>query len=50
MNNIHEKDWASENWGGHSGMASQSEYSIVDDSAEERAKTKLKSEKDRSKE
>ncbi|KMQ52971.1 hypothetical protein CHISP_0192 [Chitinispirillum alkaliphilum] len=22
MNNIHEKDWTSENWGGHSGMNS----------------------------
>jgi hypothetical protein len=22
VNNIHEKDWAEEDWGGHSGMAS----------------------------
>jgi hypothetical protein len=36
MNNIHEKDWASEdNWGGHSGMGNDSDYSRVEDEQNE---------------
>lgn len=31
MNNIHEKDWATEPWGGYSGMGSNADYSIVDE-------------------
>ncbi len=32
MNNIHEKDWASDdNWGGHSGMGNDSDYSNAED-------------------
>jgi hypothetical protein len=39
MNNIHEKDWAEEDWGGHSGMASnrydEDEPAIENDRAPE---------------
>jgi hypothetical protein len=32
VNNIQEKDWADENnWGAHSGMSNDSEYSTVED-------------------
>jgi hypothetical protein len=27
MNNIHEKDWAEESWGGFSGMSNDSDWS-----------------------
>jgi hypothetical protein len=32
MNNIFEKDWAEENWGGFSGMSIDSDWCIVDKS------------------
>ncbi len=40
MNQIHEKDWASDNWGGHSGMANDSEYSTVDPRILEKVRNK----------
>ena len=39
MNNIHEKDWAEDNWGGHSGMDNNSDYCIVDKDDEKPAAT-----------
>jgi len=35
LNQIHEKDWAEESWGGHTGMSNFSDYSIVEDSTTE---------------
>jgi hypothetical protein len=35
MNNIQEDDWASESWGGHSGMGNDSDYSIVEGKTDE---------------
>ena len=29
MNNIHEKDWAEDRWGGHSGMDGPTGWNIV---------------------
>jgi hypothetical protein len=36
MNNIQEKDWAEDSWGGHSGMGSDSDYCIVDDKGDDK--------------
>lgn len=36
MNNIHEKDWAEDNWGGHSGMDNHADYATVDKDPEDK--------------
>ncbi len=37
MNNIQEKDWAEESWGGFSGMDKYSDYCIVEKSDDTKA-------------
>jgi hypothetical protein len=38
MNNIFEKDWAEESWGGFSGMSNNSDWSTVEKKADNKPK------------
>ena len=38
MNNIFEKDWAEESWGGFSGMSNNSDWSTIEKKEDDKSK------------
>jgi hypothetical protein len=40
MNNIHEKDWAEDSWGGYSGMGNDSDWCNVNKKVDDKPVTK----------